>query len=366
MFDEYNFYFNTDDREEEFYPDFFHEWDKSLEEGNSLGYYEPEKLGEIIEIYLDEEEYQKAKITIDHALKIFPDDEDMIYDILLSLNDSEKWNDLLFLSEKYENLLEVWPDRHRLTALLHLGMEEDAFHFFRKIKAKYAGKSDDLSIIYQAMGEALSEMDLYDAAIAVMDEAIKLLGENLDFYWIQLQCYLSLEEKEKVIEIGEFISKTSPFDCDSWLRLGIVYRDAGDMERAIDAFEFAQNLGFKDKNNLIYLIQTYEQNGNFHKALEYIIEYLNFFPNNYLINIIASNICARMEMWEEAIHFLDNAIKIVPNMDTLYLYKSTYLLHLGEQKKAKMALNEGIKNTKDPGKDLEKELKRLNDLYPNI
>jgi hypothetical protein len=73
-----------------------------------------------------------------------------------------------------------------------------------------------------------------------------------------------------------------------------------------------------------------------------------------------------MEMWKEAIRFLDNAIKIIPSMDSLYLYKSTYFLHLGEQRKAKLALKEGIKNTQDPEEDLKKELRRLNDLYPNI
>jgi tetratricopeptide (TPR) repeat protein len=73
-----------------------------------------------------------------------------------------------------------------------------------------------------------------------------------------------------------------------------------------------------------------------------------------------------MEMWADAIRFLDKAIKITPSLDALYLYKSTYLLHLGEQKKAKMVLKEGIKKTKDPEKDLGNELNRLNDLYPNI
>jgi tetratricopeptide (TPR) repeat protein len=367
MFDEYNLYFNTDDdQEEELYPDFFYEWDESMDNGRSPGYYEPEMLEEIIEIYLEDDEYPKAKKTIDYALKVFPDDEEMIYDILMSLYDTEKWNDLLSLSEKYENMPDVWPDGHRLAALLHLGMEEDAFLFFGKMKTKYAENEEDLSVIYQAMGEALCDMALYDASLEVIEEALHLLGDSVDFHWIELQCYLSMDEKEKMIETGEIIAKTDPFDCEAWHRLGIAYQEVGDPEKAIDAFEFARNLGFKDKNNLIYLIQTYEQNGNFHKALEYAVEYLKYYPDNYLINFLASNICSQMEMWKEAIGFLDKAIRITPHLDALYMYKCTYLLRLGEQKKAKLVLKEGIKNTKDPEKDLSNELKRLNDLYPNI
>jgi tetratricopeptide (TPR) repeat protein len=367
MFDEYDLFFESNENEEEeAYPDFFHKWDDDFNNGNSPGYYEPEELNEIIDIYLGEDEFSKAGKVIDHALKMFPDDEDMIYDILLSLNDFERWNDLLSLSQKYENQIEVWPEGHHLTALLHLGMEEDAFHFFNKMKKKYAGNEKNLTVTYMAMGEALCEVNLFDASIEVIDEAIELVGGNSDFYWIQLQCHLSMEENEQVFELGEVISKINPFDSETWHRLGMVYKEAGDLDRAIDAFEFARNLGFEDRNNLIYLMQTYEQNGNYRKALEYAVEFLNLYPGSYLINIIASNICSQMEMWSEAINFLDNAIKIIPYLDLLYLYKSAYLLHLGEQRKAKMVLKEGIKNTKDPGKDLGKELERLDNLYPNI
>jgi tetratricopeptide (TPR) repeat protein len=368
MFDEDSLYFDSEENEEEFYPDFFYKWDEDFEEGNSSGFYEPEELSEIVEIYMVENEYPKARKVIAHALKIYPDDEDMIYDILLTLNDFEKWNDLLVLSKKYENLHEVWPNGHRLTSLLHLGMEEDAFLFFRKMKNKYAGDNENLSIIYQVMGEALHEINLYEASVHIIDEAFELFGEDedMEFYWLQLHNYLYLNNKEKVSEYGEIISKANPFDGSVWFRLGIVYKDADDPEKAIDAFEFAKNLNYNGRENLLQLIQTYEQNGNYAKALENAIEYLHLFPNSYLINIIASNICSQMEMWIDAIRFLDNAIDIIPNMDSLYLYKSTYFLHLGEQRKAKQTLKEGIRNTQDPEEDLEKELKRLNDLYPNI
>ncbi|MDR2086499.1 MAG: hypothetical protein LBP72_04915 [Dysgonamonadaceae bacterium] len=370
MFDEDNLYFNSEEEENEevSYPDFFYKWDNDLEDGRSSGFYDPEELNDIIEIYMTENNYAKAKKTIAYALKVYPDDEDMIYDILLTLNDFEKWNDLLVLAEKYKDLGEIWPDGHYLTALLHLGMEEDAFLFFRKTKTKYAGKKEELSILYQIMGEALHEVGLYEASIDIIDEAFKLFGEeeSTEYYWLLLHNYLYLGEKEKVFEYGEIIAKAAPFDGSTWHHLGIAYNDAGNPEKAIDAFEFAKSLNYSEKENLLHLIQTYEHNGNYAKALENAIEYLHLFPESYLINIVASNICSQMEMWNEAICFLDNAIEILPSIDSLYLYKSTYFLNMGEHRKAKQTLKEGIKITHDPEKDLGKELKRLNDLYPNI
>jgi Tetratricopeptide repeat. len=367
MINKNNFYSESEEETNEDYPDYFFAWDEAINGGRSPGYYEAEELERIIEIYLDEAEYQKAKKAIDYALNIYPDNEDLIHDILLLLNDFEMWNDLLTLSLRYKNLPDVWIDGHRITALLHLGMEEDAFNLFRKIKEKYTANKDDLSVIYQAMGEALYEVDLFDASIEVMEEAIQILGENPDYYWLQLNSYLLQENKEKTLETAETISKMSPFDKKGWFHLGVIYKDMDELEKAIDAFEFALNLGYKSKNIYINLITVYELNQNFAKALEKVKEFMQtqIDPDNYLINLIAANVCSQMEMWKEAVEYISSAITLMPTMSSLYLYKSSFLLNSGEQKKAKLVLEEGIKKTEDPEGSLKKELERLNEDYPD-
>ncbi|MDR0798520.1 MAG: tetratricopeptide repeat protein [Dysgonamonadaceae bacterium] len=359
-----DYYFEPEEEAEESYPDFFYKWDQFLSNGQSVGYYESEDLSEIIEIYLDSNELEKAKKTIDYALETYPDDDDLIYGILSLLNDYELWNDLLILSEHYQYLPEVWADGHRITALLHLGMEEDAFHFFGKMKTKYAENEDNLSIIYQAMAESLAEMDLFEAAINVMDEALEVFGENADFYWIQLHSWIAAGCKEEAEIIAERIASLSAFDGETWHRLGIMYFDLDEIVKAIDSFEFARNLGFGTKENLLNLIQSYEQNSNYEKALEIAKEYINLYPDAHLIYIIASNISSLLERWKEAIGFLDQAIQRIPSLDSLYLCKSNYYLQLGEQGKAKSALKEGIMQTQDPEGHLREELEKLNDQDP--
>jgi len=367
MIDKNNFYSESEEETNEDYPDYFFAWDEAIDGGKSPGYFEAEELERIIEIYLDDAEFQKAKKAIDYALDVYPNNMELIHDVLLLLNDFEMWNDLLSLSLKYKDLPDVWIDGHRLTALLHLGMEEDAFNLFRKVKEKYTANKEDLSVIYQAMGEALYEVDLFDASIEVMEEVIQLLGENTDYHWLQLNSYLLKENKEKTLEIADKISKMSPFDKKSWFHLGVIYKDIDELEKSIDAFEFALNLGFKGKSIYINLIAVYELNRNFAKALEKVKEFMQaqIDPDNYLINLIAANVCSQMEMWVEAVKYVSNAITLMPKMDSLYLYKSNFLLNLGEQKNAKLILEEGIKKTEDPEGNLQKELERLNEDYPD-
>jgi tetratricopeptide (TPR) repeat protein len=356
----------SDEEPEEAYPDFFFDWDKAVSSGKSPGYYEPEELTEIIEIYIINNHIERAKQAIDYTLNIYSDDEELIYEILLLLSDYELWNDLLTLCEKYKDEAEVWGDGHKVTALLHLGMEDEAFFFFRKLKTKYADNKEDLSIIYQAMGEALLEVDLFESSIDVIQEAIDLLGRDVDFYWLQLQSYLSMDEKEEVIRLAEIIQKLNPLDAETWHRQGIVFQEIEETLKAIDAFEYAQSLGYEPKQNLMHLIYAYEKNDNFNKALEKAKEYLNLYPDNYMVNLIAAKLCSQMENWEDALKYVNNSIKLMPAMDSLYLYKSSFLLKMEEYKKAKMALAEGISETEDPDGDLKKELIRLNEEYPDF
>ena len=347
------------------YPDFFYEWDEALTNQTTLHFLDVEELSEIIEIYLDENEFPKAKQTIRHALKFYPDNADLVYDILLHLNESELWNDLLTYSELYLEKQGMWAEGNKLTALLHLGMEEDAFLFFRKLNNKYKKEKEKLALIYVAMTEALQEVDLFEASIRIIEEAIQLTEPEVYYYWLLLQGYLALELKDKSMEAAETIERMNPLDDEMWYHLGRVYIDLEETEKAIDAFEFAESLGFKQIKNFLYLITTYARNGNYFKALEKAKDLLFLYPDNYMANIFAANICSEMEMWEEALSYVDAALKKAPDIDSLYLYKSSFFLNMGEQKKAMLALEEGIRLTNDTEGDLKKELDRLHDQYPD-
>ena len=361
-----NFFYNYSDGESsEPYPDFFLEWDEAVNSGKKPGFYEPEELTEIIEIYITNNQLKRAKQAISYALRIYSDDDELLYEILLLLNDYERWNDLFAICEQYKKDSDVWIDGHRLTALLHLGMEDDAFIFFKGLKTKYAEDSEDLSIIYQAMGEALCDVDLFESCIEVIQEAINKLEEDINFYWLQLQCYVSLECKEEVLELAEVIQKLDPLDAGTWHNLGLFFQDVDDKEKAIESFEYAKSLGYDPEEILMNLIYVYDKNKNFNKALEHAKEYLNLYPESYIINMMAAKFNSRMKNWNDAVKYINEALKLTPEIESLYLYKSNFLLRLKEFKKAKLALIDGLENTKDSQGYLSKKLTKLNKQYPD-
>ena len=341
------------------HPSFFINWDQFLLSGQNPGFFEPEEFQEIIEIYITEDNLDKARKTIQYAFRQYPDNREMLYEVLLLLNDYELWNDLLNLSKEFEEMGEVWSDGHRLTALLHLGMEEEAFLYFKKLKQKYKDSTEDIIVIYQAMGEALLEVDLFDSSIDVIKEGISLTGEDVDFFWLLLQNYSSSGDKKTAMDYADKIQKSNPLDAESWHRLGEFYAEEKEYEYAIEALENAHSLGYDSPKNFALLISVYEQNQNYNKVLQKAKEYLNLYSDSYLIQVTAAKACREMENWEGAVFYMSNAIRLNPTMDTLYLFQSSLFLELGEIDQAIKTLQSGIQATNDPSGELQKELDRI-------
>lgn len=359
-------YDDFDDENEDSFSDSFTEWDDARKLGTSPGYFDADELCDIIDTYLSLDQVSESKEVVEYALRVHPHNEDMLYDIMQMQNDYELWDDLFRLTEQYKTLDKVWVNAHKVTALLHLGMEENAFSLFRKAKTKYTKSRKSLTIFYLAMSESLYDVDLYEAAIDVINEILPKLEDNPneDLLWIQLQCYQATNNKEEVIRLCEQLVKISPMDADVWSRIGLVYKEIGEKEKSIDAFEFAASLGKREPIDILNLIYSYKENGNLLKALEKADDYLERSPNDYIINLLAANLCMEIEDWEKALKYADKAISIDASNDFLYLYKSRCYIRLGEIKKAINTLEEGIRNSKDISNELKQELQILRGEYP--
>jgi tetratricopeptide (TPR) repeat protein len=367
MFD-LNDFFNLGDLENlGDYSEPFTQWDEERMAGTPHGYFDPDDLGDILEVYLSMEEVDEGRKVLEYALKMHPDNEDMVCDMMETLNEYERWNDLLALTEKYKKKKWVWVDAQRITALLHVGMEDEAFVCLKLAKEKYAGDTDDMLILHQAAATALNDVDLYISAVKVINEVIEeaaSAGKIEEFLWLQVQSFFSLNDKENTLQICEQILHNKPMDADTWNRLGQVYKDLNEKEKAIEAFEFAASLGNDDLSDDLNLIYAYKENGNYLKALEKIDEYLEYSPEEYVVNILAASIAVEIEDWERAIKHTDNALKIDPNSPFLYIYKCRSLLQLGEIKKAINTLEEGLRITGDETGDIRLELRELKRDYP--
>jgi len=361
----FNTYYDSEEQENE-YPEAFVEWDNAVRRGKKPGFFSPDDMLEIIEIYLEENRLAQARQAIDYVLALNSGDEDLICDILFLLEDYEMWNDLLTMSERYREEAEEFGEGHKLTALLHLGMEDEAFLFFGTLKKKYRDDKETLGIVYAAMGEALLDLDLFDSCDAVMNEAISVIGEEEDFIWVRMQALVGLKNKEEVIRLANKIQKRDTLNGETWSRLGDIYRDVGEPERACEAYLFAVTLGYEPQENVFNMVFTLEESDQPERALAALYEFEHLFEDKYYLYFTAAELCSQFNAWSSALRFINEAIAIDPSSDpSLYLCKSNYLMNIEEYKAAELALKEGINATGDETGTLKEELARIDGKHPN-
>jgi tetratricopeptide (TPR) repeat protein len=358
--------FEDSEDQDELFSEAFIRWDDDEAAGVPHGYFEPDELCEIIETYFTLEKTDEAQAAIKYAVKMYPDNEFLIFEVMDLLYEYELWNYLLTLTIDYRDVDKAWVEAHRIASLLHLGMEEDAFGRFGEAKKKYAHDKESIIYLYEIVSETLKDIDLYESAVLVVKEILPQIHANrsVDLRWIMFESYLAMGDKKRVLELGEQIAKSNPMSAETWSHLGSAYKEINEIEKAIEALEFAVTLGKDDALDIIHLIYAYKENGNFLKALEKTDEYIAQSPDDYFMNLLGANISLEIEDWERALVYTGNALKIDPGLSFLYIYKSRCLLHLGEIKKAINILKEGLKYSDDETGEIKKQLEKLRRDYP--
>jgi len=355
-----------DEDDGELFPEVYYQWDDALSANLTPPYIEEDDLLMIINLYLDDGDLEKARKTIDYTFRFYPSDMELLADVLMSLNECELWNDIIDLVEQYDSMPDIWVDCHKISALLHLGLEEEAYTWFILRKELYRIEEDDYALLYQAMCEALTDVDLFESAIAILNEARQIFGNSEELEWLNLQIDISKEDKDSAMKTAARIEKMNPLDGLTWHNLGRIYaNDLDAPENAIDAFEFAESLDFREQPNYLYLICMYEKCEYYLKALDKIKEYESRFDENLMLQVLAISICTELGMWNESLNYVNRAINRAPEISSLYICKSDILQSLGETQKARSVLEEGIRQTADNGGELKKKLKNLLKLYPD-
>lgn len=341
------------------YPDFFYEWDEDMTALRQPSrFFEAEELCNIVCFYANESNEAKLKQTIPLALNFHPNDEELQCEIMDALQDCGLWNDLLDISKPLSCHGNIFADSNVLLSLFHLRMEEVAFMTFIKMKEHYA---DDelLPEVYLAMGDALADIDLYQASIDVCNEAIELFPDSEELYWLNLESYFLLEKNDKALEIADKLSQKNALDAQFWSRLGEVYNRMGEPEHAIEAFQFAESLGFNHNANLLNLVQTYNQSDNYEKALEALEEFRDEQMEATFVPLIAAEMCAKLGQWEKAITYLDKSIAFSPNSELFYHSKAEALIRLKREQEAISVIEEGIRMCNDTDGYLKRILDRF-------
>ena len=232
------------------------------EEGKIL-YLDAEQYEDIVEYYIFSKEYNTAAEVIEMALQIHPDNTRLVATRVALYIDENK------LKEARETINTVLDDDAFHVRLIHAellvveGKEKEAHMIIDSFKEEETDEIDCLDIGVFCYDVGFNEKSLY-----WLEKSLNLNPDNEDTILAICDCYQSLGQYEKTIDLYNKLIDKDPYSVECWSGLGKSYFYLGQFDKAIEACDFA--LVSDDKAGEAYTIKghAYYQLENYPESVE--------------------------------------------------------------------------------------------------
>lgn len=320
--------------------------------GDSLSFLDSDRLEALIDHYLINNQYTKAKACADHAIALFS------YNPLFHLRKAQAISATGQLKEALHLLsqIEKWETpscEFLLTKASIFSQLRDSKNAIKYFKAALAlSEPEDRDEIYLDLAMEYENANDYKNAVLVLKDAIKYNVHNEGAIYEIAFCYDQLGEYENAIKCYSDFIDENPYSFTAWYNLGNAYSKLESHEKAIWAYEYCVlineefgpvyfNLGSafisiekyteaiesfqkcmeldgEDPMALCYIGEAYEQMEDLKKAKEYYsksVELAPLLPDAWLgLGII----CDLEGKTEEALVLLNKAAKLDPENAGIY------------------------------------------------
>lgn len=303
-----------EDEEEEFPANFDEDiarFERYLE-GAELGFLDGDRIEMLIDHYLIQGAYSKAKACAEVGMSHFP------FNMVFTLRKAQaisamgQLKEALQLLAKYEQL-EATNCEFLLTKAAIFSQLKDSKQAIKYFKeALLRSDWEDKDEIYLDLAMEYQQLNDYISAIKILHEAIKQNPKNEGAIYELAYCYDVLQEMDKAIQCYcDFIDE-NPYSYTAWYNLGNAYSKLENYEKAIwaydycilinesfspayfnlgnaylaidkfqvaiDSFEKCMELDGEDGLAMCYIGECYEQLGNYDLAKHYYHRSIEFIP----------------------------------------------------------------------------------------
>jgi tetratricopeptide (TPR) repeat protein len=233
--------FNDDDDDDAYFEgnlkDEVERFEAGIESGN-VGFIDSDKLEAIIDHYLINNQYNKAKQCAEFALTLFSFSE--LFQLRLAQSMSalgqlkEALNLISSIEKKDNSSCEIKLTKASIFSQLR--DSNSAIKYFKE--ALLLSEPEDKDEIYLDLAMEYENSNDYKNALNVLKEAIKYNPNNEGAIYEIAFCYEQLGEYENAIKCYSNYIDDNPYSFTAWYNLGNTYSKAEDYEKAVWAYDY--------------------------------------------------------------------------------------------------------------------------------
>ena len=260
-----------DDNGERFLKEDLEQFESYLK-GVQIGFMDSDRVEAIVDHYLINGNFSKAKVAADFALTNFS------YNAIFHLRKAQalgglgKLNEALEITDSIENF-GMLSFEYFLTKASLFSQLRDAKNAIKNYNlAIEASGDEDLDDIYLDIAMEYQNLGNFKEAIVILKTALMVNSENEGALYEIAFCYDQLGDYSLAIECYTQFIDENPFSFTAWYNLGNAYSKIENFEKAIWAYDYSILINSNFGPAHFNLANAYLSKEKFYKAIEHFNE----------------------------------------------------------------------------------------------
>lgn len=229
-------------------------------------YFDADDIVYLLDSFEDSNDYEYYDEILALGLRLHPHDPDLNIKHAIQLAQQEKYEEALTLIESVEDD----PDNEDLE-MVRMGCycATDRYPEARKImKMLIDNDCDYLEAAFEDMTALLNDLEKFKEARDLLDLGMNLFPDNPILRIVCCHVLQAEGKIEEAIKLCNALIDEDPFSYEAWYTLGRMYALDNQLEKAIEAFDFA--LACNDSDTEVKVMRAYclYMNESYERALE--------------------------------------------------------------------------------------------------
>lgn len=211
---------------------------ESFLKGGEIGFLDSDRLEAIIDHYLINNQYSKAKICAEHAISQFS------FNAVLSLRLAQSMSAMGQLKEALNVISQIEKTEQpsceisltKASIFSQLRDSKSAIKYFKE--SLQLSEPEDRDEIYLDLAMEYESTNDYKEALLVLQEAIKYNPKNEGAIYEIAYCYDQIGDYQKAIKCYSDFIDENPYSFTAWYNLGNAYSKLEDFEKAVWAYDY--------------------------------------------------------------------------------------------------------------------------------
>lgn len=299
----------------------------------SLNFYmDVEALLDILDYYIREDRTAEADLCLSIALRLFPDNEEVLLSKAYRLKDSNKWTEARRIVNSLSDQSNRDVQLFYVEELLAEAQPEKAEQLLATMLPKVMLPQD--YDWYTDYAELLIDYNFYPRAISVLDRVPKEYPGMEHCLELKSEAYFMLKDFRQSADVQNQIIDLNPYNEKAWIQLAEAQFHLQQFEEAEESCNYALAIAPESVRAIRVKLYAIVAREDAERAIALAKEYLPTHPEDYYFYMKLGELCLRQEKISLALGYLQKAIKYCPleSADRLDLLRSISKCHLYSQK----------------------------------